>query len=80
MTRNFKRAFQACINSTIMPCIGSYQHPIGIRINMNSVKVIKFTNSNPKEFVLKYVDKFKETFNQESIIANITKSYGLNFL
>ena len=65
---------------TIIPCVGSYQHPIGIRINMNSLKVIKFINSDPKEFVLRYADKFKEIFNQQNIIANITNCHDLNFL
>ena len=64
---------------TIFPCIGSFKHPLGIRINMNSLKITKFVTVNPQIFVEKYVDKLKEIFRQESIISNIISCRELDF-
>ena len=64
---------------TIIPCVGSYQHSIGIRMNMNSLKVTKFINSNPQLFAKENAGKLKTIFKQESVITNITTCYELSF-
>lgn len=64
---------------TIIPCVGSYQHSIGIRMNMNTLKVTKFINNNPQLFVKEHASRLKEIFKQESIITNITNCYEFSF-
>ena len=64
---------------TIFSGIGSYAHPIGIRINMNSLKVTKFINTNPNEFISANVNKIKEFFDQDCIITNVFECYNLQF-
>ena len=64
---------------TIIPCIGSCNHSIGIRITMNSLKVIKFTNKNPDDLLEIYIRELKKFFNQECIITNITECTNLQF-
>lgn len=65
---------------TIFPCVGSFILPShGIRINMNSLKITKFINDNPHDFVKRYANVLKIIFKQESIISNITNCYELDF-
>ena len=64
---------------TVIPCVGSYRHKIGIRINMNSLKVTKFINNNPQLFAKEHAARLKEIFRQESIITNIFECYYLEF-
>lgn len=64
---------------TIIPCIGSYKHPTGVRVNMNTLKITKFINDNPNIFVTTYVKQLKEIFNQENIISNILECNNLKF-
>ncbi len=66
-------------NCTIIPCVGSYWNKIGIRINMNSLKVIKFINNNPQLFIKEHAGKLKEIFKQDNIITNITECINLQF-
>lgn len=54
---------------TIIPCIGSYTHISGIRINLNSLKITKFIDNAPDQFIGK-VEKIKEIFNQHDILMN----------
>ena len=66
-------------NCTIVHGIGSYKHSIGIRMNMNTLKVTKFIDSAPKEFASKYAEKFKEIFSQECVITNVSECHNLRF-
>lgn len=69
-----------CIGDcTIIPCVGSYKSPIGIRINMNSLKITKFVDNNPTEFAFYNAKLFKEMFKQNSVITNITKCCDFSF-
>ena len=64
---------------TIIPCTGSYKHPIGIRITMNSLKVTKFTNNISEGYINTNVNELKDFFNQNSIITNIIECNKLQF-
>ena len=65
---------------TIIPAIGSYTHSSGIRINMNSIQVIKFINCNPTEFINNSINKLKKIFNQDCIIVKTTECTNLEIL
>lgn len=55
---------------TIIPCIGSCTHISGIRINLNTLKIVKFIDYHPEEFIDK-VKILKEIFNQFEILINV---------
>ena len=57
---------------TIIPCIGSCMHITGVRINLNTLKVTKFIDYPPEQFIEK-VEKIKEIFNQHDILMNNLK-------
>ena len=57
---------------TIIPCIGSCTHITGVRINLNTLKVTKFIDSSPEQFINK-VSKLKEIFNLYEILMNTIK-------
>ena len=65
---------------TIIPCIGSFKHSSGVRINMNTLKITKFSDRNPDEFVEEYKNKLKELFNQESVIVEVSNCVCLKFI
>ena len=65
---------------TIIPCIGSYKNPLGLRINMNTLHIIKFIKEHPKYFKIHYRSKFKEIFNQKSIIVHSSECENLEIL
>lgn len=65
---------------TIMPCIGSYTHPTGVKINMNSLHIIKFTKDIPKYFIIHARKNLKKIFNQKTIIIKSTECINLEII
>ena len=55
---------------TIIPCIGSCTHFSGVRINLNTLKVTKFIDYAPEQFIDK-VEAIKKVFNQYDILMNM---------
>ena len=55
---------------TIIPCIGSCTHISGIRINLNTLKIVKFIDYHPEQFIDK-VKILKKIFNQDNILMNV---------
>ena len=55
---------------TIIPCIGSCTHISGVRINLNTLKVVKFIDYHPEQFIDK-IKILKEIFNQYDILMNV---------
>ena len=55
---------------TIIPCIGSCTHFSGVRINLNTLKVTKFIDYAPEQFIDK-VESIKKVFNQYDILMNM---------
>ena len=64
---------------TIIPCIGSCTHDTGLRINLNTLKVIKFIDYSPEQFVDR-IEKLKEIFNQDSILMNTTECHKFKII
>lgn len=64
---------------TIIPCIGSCTHSTGIRINLNTLKVTKFIDYAPEQFMNK-IEKIKEVFNQHYVLVNTTKCENFHII
>ena len=51
-----------------------------VKINMNSLHIVKCTKEVPKYFIIHTRKKLKEIFNQKSIVAKSTEGINLEIV